>query len=418
VRPIARPAAALLVAALGAVGCAGCRSGGEPGPPPVTTKDAPTLAGRLEAETGAALLGGNEVTPIENGAVFDAIVKDIAAARRHVHIVTFIWRGERGPSRRITDALLGRAKGVACRIVVDPFGSLKLDDGQRRELEASGCELRKYGLRDDVRPTARNHRKIVIVDGVVGITGGWGFHTSWEGNGLTKDEWRDSSVRARGPVVAEMQRAFEQSWRESGGDPLPRAAYPQASGKRAGGTRAAFVASSPRGDRRSAAEAMTHVLVAAATRRLWIANSYFVPDEPLQELLVERARAGVDVRVLAPGPVHDVPPVRAGQRATYARLLEAGVRIFEYQPSMMHAKTMLVDDRWVAVGSTNMDALSFDRLEEGSVVAESRALARHLEERLRADFGRSDEVTREEWERRDPVVDVVRDAASFFSEWL
>jgi cardiolipin synthase len=163
---------------------------------------------------------------------------------------------------------------------------------------------------------------------------------------------------------------------------------------------------------------MTRLLVGSAKRRLWIANSYFVPDDGLQDLLVERARHGVDVRVLAPGEVHDVPPVRAGQRATYERLLAAGVRIFEYRPSMMHAKTILVDDRWVAVGSTNMDALSFDRLEEGSLVADSTALARHLERRLRADFRRSDEITWEAWRRRGRVAEVGRDAASFFSEWL
>jgi cardiolipin synthase len=276
--------------------------------------------------------------------------------------------------------------------------------------------VRSYGLRDDLRPTARNHRKVVVVDGASGITGGWGLHVSWEGNGLSKEQWRDSSVRVHGPAVAQMQRAFEQSWRESGGAPLPPSAYPEVPPR--GRTRAAFVASSPRADRPSAAEAMTRLLVSSATRRLWIANSYFVPDDALQDLIAEQARRGVDVRVLAPGPVHDVPPVRAGQRATYAKLLEAGVRIFEYQPSMMHSKTLLVDDRWVAVGSTNMDPLSFDRLEEGSVVAESPALAKHLERTLRADFRRSDEVTREEWESRDPVVDVVREAASFFSEWM
>ncbi|HET8538818.1 MAG TPA: phospholipase D-like domain-containing protein [Anaeromyxobacter sp.] len=419
-RPNARPAAALLLLALLAGGCRS-RTGAEPAPAPAagaTAAPAPPLSGRLEAATGATLVDGNELTPIENGAVFGAMVKDIAAARRHVHVVSYIWRGERGPSRRIADALLRRAKGVACRVVVDPLGSLKFDRAQRRELERSGCEIRSYGLREDLRPTARNHRKIVVVDGVVGITGGWGFHTSWEGDGRSRDEWRDSSVRARGPVVAQMQRAFEQSWRESGGAPLPPGAYPGPEAAKPGGTRAAFVASSPRGDRPSAAEAMTHLLVAAARRRLWIANSYFVPDDALQDLIAERARRGVDVRVLAPGPVHDVAPVRAGQRATYERLLAAGVRIYEYQPSMMHAKTILVDDRWVAVGSTNMDPLSFDRLEEGSLVADSAALARHLERRLRLDFSRSDEITREEWSRRGRVAEVGRDTADFFSEWL
>jgi cardiolipin synthase A/B len=409
-RPFDRRAVWLATAALVAIAC---RANPEASVAPASPD---SLGARLEVETGARLVAGNELTPIENGAVFDAMVKDIAAARHHVHIVSFIWRGAEGPSRRITDALLHRAPGVECRIVVDPFGSLKFDGAQRDALRRSGCEVRTYGLRRDVRPSARNHRKLVIVDGETGITGGWGLHTSWEGNGLREDEWRDSAVRARGPVVAEMQRAFEQSWRESGGAPLPRGAYPDVPAR--GRTRAAFVASSPRGDAPSAAEKMTKLLVSAARRRLWIANSYFVPDAGLTSLIAEKARQGVDVRVLAPGPVHDVPPVRAGQRASYEELLASGVRIFEYQPSMMHAKTVLVDDRWVAIGSTNMDQLSFDRLEEGSVVADSPALAGHLERTLRQDLARSKEITREEWSRRDRVVDVARDAASLFDEWL
>jgi cardiolipin synthase len=403
--PAARSLGALLLLA------SGCKADRDvPAEAPPVPFDA-----RLEAATGAALVDGNALQLIENGAVFDAIVRDIAAARHHVHVVTFIWRGETGPSRRVTDALLRRGKGVACRILVDPFGSLKLDPRQREELTRSGCELRRYGMRDDVRPTARNHRKLVVVDGEVGITGGFGLHVAWEGNGRREDEWRDTAVRVRGPAVAQMDRAFEANWVESGGAPLGagRAAAPAPDG-----ARAAFVASSPRRDEPSAAERMTHLLVAAATRRLWIANSYFVPDEELRGLIAEQARRGVDVRVLAAGDVHDVPPVRGAQRATYEPLLRAGVRIFEYRPSMMHAKTVLVDDELVAIGSTNMDALSFDRLEEGSLVARSRPLARELERDLTADFAHADEITLEAWERRPPLAEVAQEAASFFSEWM
>jgi cardiolipin synthase len=396
--------AALLVAA-------GCR-GGDAAPRAVPAQ---SFESRLEDVAGAPFVGGNAAQLLENSAVFDAIVRDIAAARRYVHVVTFIWRGETGPSRRVTDALLRRAKGVACRILVDPFGSLKLDPRQRDELTASGCELRQYGLREDTRPTARNHRKFVVVDGEVGITGGFGFHVSWEGNGLREEEWRDTAVRVRGPVVAQIERAFEHNWSESGGT---YSNGPPAEVRPAGDERAAFVASSPRGEGPSAAERMTHLLVSAATRRLWIANSYFVPDEPLRALLVEKARQGVEIRVLAAGAVHDVKPVRAAQRETYGPLLEAGIRIYEYRPSMMHAKTILVDDHLVAVGSTNIDALSFDRLEEGSLVVSSRALAEELERHLRTDLERSDEITLADWERRPPHEQMGQEAASFFSEWM
>jgi cardiolipin synthase len=263
---------------------------------------------------------------------------------------------------------------------------------------------------------AHNHRKIQIVDGRWAITGGYGIWRSWLGQGRSKDEWRDTAVGVTGPVVAQMQRAFEQSWRECEGAPLPAAEYPKLA--RAGPTRAAFFASSPRPKQATVAEVMTHALVAAARRRLWIANSYFIPDRPLQELLVRQRRAGVDIRVIAPGPVHDVPPVRAGQRNTYATLLDPGIRIFEYQPSMMHAKTMVVDDRWVAIGSTNFDQMSFDLLEEGSLVADAPHLAAKLRGHLEEDLGQCKEITRELWKDRDLLPEVAREAAGLFSDWL
>jgi cardiolipin synthase len=262
---------------------------------------------------------------------------------------------------------------------------------------------------------ARNHRKIQIVDGRIGVTGGWGIWRVWEGEGVTPDEWRDTAVRVEGPVVAQMQAAFEQSWREAGGAPLPESAYPRLGAR--GPTPAAFVASSPR-EGTSAAERMTYAVIASARRQLWIANSYFIPDDTLSALIASKRRAGVDVRVLAPGPVHDVPPVRAAQRATYEALLAAGVRIFEYQPSMMHAKTMVVDARIVVIGSTNIDKLSFDRLEEGSLVADAPLVARKMRKHLEIDFTRAKEITPELWSQRDLVPEIGRRAASLIDDWL
>jgi cardiolipin synthase len=233
---------------------------------------------------------------------------------------------------------------------------------------------------------------------------------------LTPHEWRDTAVRVEGPVVAQMQAAFEQSWRETDAPPLPQSAYPRIGPR--GPTRAAFVASSPRGNEPSAAERMTHAVIASARRQLWIANSYFIPDDALIELIARKRRAGVDVRVLAPGPVHDVAPVRAAQRATYERLLEAGVRIFEYQPSMMHAKTMVVDAHVVVIGSTNIDKLSFDRLEEGSLVASAPLVARKMREHLEKDFARSKEITRELWSERDFIPEIGRRASALIDDWL
>jgi cardiolipin synthase A/B len=370
------------------------------------------------AAIGAPLLPGNDLTLIENGAVFDAMARDIERARVSVNIVTYIWRGEGGPSEQIGAALLARRSGVACRIVIDPYGSLKFSDGLEKRLEASGCQIRRYVISDSPGTLllARNHRKIQIVDGKWGITGGFGIWKSWQGNGRTPDEWRDTAVRAAGPVVAQMQRAFEKNWKDVGGAALPAADFPELA--RAGPTRAAFVASSPREGAPSPAETMTHLLVGAARRRLVIANSYFIPDDALQKLVVKQRREGVRVQVLAPGPVHDVPPVRAAQRDTYQTLLEAGVRVFEYQPSMMHAKTMVVDGRWVVIGSTNFDQLSFDRLEEGSLVADARHLARQMVEHIEDDIERSKEITPAIWRKRDLLPEIARRAAGLFSDWL
>ena len=163
---------------------------------------------------------------------------------------------------------------------------------------------------------------------------------------------------------------------------------------------------------------MYRLLVQAAKRRLWIANSYFIPDDRLQQLMIERVRAGVDVRVLGPGPVHDVPPVRAAQRATYQKLIHGGVRIFEYKASMMHAKTMVVDDRYVLVGSTNIDALSFEHLEEGSLVARDPELARTMAEHFRQDLKYTKEITREIWDNRDVMPEVGRRTVELVSDWL
>ena len=405
-----RIAVALFVAAMGAgaVSCSHTR------PPPKDEVD--DLGEALRREAHAEMLAGNALALIDNGAIFDAMANDIRNARLSVNIVIFIWRGEDGPSRRIGEALLNRRAGVACRLLVDAFGSQKFSPTLEQQLTASGCDVRRYGLRDDLRPTARNHRKIQVTDGKAGLTGGWGVWRVWEGDGLSHDAWRDTAVRIAGPAVAQMQRAFEQSWVEAGGAPLPVVEYPKLASQ--GPTRATFVASSPRKDRTSEAEAMTAVVIASARRQLWIANSYFVPNDALADLLMRKRRQGVDVRVLAAGPVHDVPPVRAAQRATYARLLEAGVRIFEYKPAMMHSKTMVVDGRTVVIGSTNFDQLSFDRLEEGSLVATAPILADKLLRAFEADCGHSLEITRELWADRDLAPDLARRASALFADWL
>jgi cardiolipin synthase len=391
---------------------AGC--GASSAPPAVDGTSVPDALLRV----GAPFVEGNDLSLVENGAVFEAMERDIRRARVSVNIVTYIWRGEGEPSDRIGEALLARRPNVACRIIIDPYGSLKFSRELEERLERSGCAIRRYTLGTSVGDLllARNHRKIQVVDGRFAITGGFGIWRSWLGNGRAHDEWRDTALSVEGPVVAQMQRAFEENWMDLGGPRLPASDYPKLAA--VGPTRAAFVASSPRKGKPSPAEVMTHLMIGAARRRLLIANSYFIPDEALQKLIVRKRQQGVQVRVLAPGPVHDVPPVRAAQRDTYQTLIAAGVRVWEYTPTMMHAKSIVVDDRYAVVGSTNFDQLSFDRLEEGSLVADAPHLARKLRAHIEDDLTRSKEITREIWEKRDLLPEVARQAAGLFSDWL
>jgi cardiolipin synthase len=282
---------------------------------------------------------------------------------------------------------------VAVRILVDPMGSRGFDDELYRPLRAAGCEVR-YFRPPKKRPfaiTGRNHRKLVVVDGRVGFTGGFGIASEWQGDGLAPDSWRDSNVEVEGPVVRQMQAAFAAHWLETGGSLLPSREFERAAP--AGDSRAAYVTSM---DVKGLSHAwwVTHIALMAARRRAWIANAYFVPQPELLGTLCALPRNGVDVRLLLPGSLNDHRSVTVLQRLHYPRLERCGVPVHEYQPSMMHAKTMLVDDRLVVVGSINLDFLSMEWLEEGSLVADCRRTAAELERRWHLDVSRSRLATR------------------------
>jgi cardiolipin synthase len=367
----------------------------------------------LEREVGVPVREGNAIDLIENGAIFDALEEEIRGARETIHIAEYMWFGDGDPSERIGRAILERRRGVTCRVVIDWFGSIKFDRSLERRLLASGVELRRHTPWPD--PFRVNHRRIFVFDGRAAYVGGFGIWRSWLGNGVGEGEWRDTAARIRGPVVGDLQRAFDHGWQNDGGEPLPALAYPRLGGE--GKLRAAVVASTPKWARTTSAARMYYALIASARRRLYVANSYFVPERSLQDLLIAQARQGVDVRVLAPGSHHDVALVHAGQRRTYERLLAGGVRVFEYAVSMMHAKTLVVDDVAV-VGSTNMDSQSLSFLWEASIVAQAPDLAQRLVDRFMIDLGRSNEIRLEEWSRRPLRVKLGQRAAGLAEAWL
>lgn len=351
---------------------------------------------------GVPLAPGHRVELVENGRIFDAIEEEIRAARTSIHIASYIWRPG-VPSDRLVRAIQERQPGVACRILVDPLGSINFESVSPT-LQEAGCEVRVFrpiqgalSSLDAGRMRARMHRKLVVRDGEVGLTGGWGIWKSWLGDAEGPDSWRDVNVRVEGPAARDMQVAFAQNWQEAGGGFLPPEDFPPA--RAVGEARAGFVASTGH-PFLSDARRMTLLTIAAARERLWIANSYFIPSEAISDMLIEKVKQGVDVRVLVPGRHHDIAPVHAAQRASYARLLEGGVRIWEYELSMMHAKTMLVDGALSVIGSTNMDPLALSTSEECSVVVEDPALAESLARSFEEDLVHAHEIHWSGWRRR------------------
>lgn len=311
---------------------------------------------------GVDMHPGHDVEVIHDGAVFDAIERDLAGAQASIHVLVYIWE-DGTASERMVQAISARARaGVECRIVVDAFGSPDFGEDVAPELEDAGCEVRS--LRPDAE-IARGHRKVVVVDGRIAFTGGFGVRDEWLGTGRSEDEWRDVAVRVAGPAVRYGQHAFAESWLEAGGQLLPASAFPELRPR--GHARAAFVTSAgapvlTRADR------LTQLLIAAADERLWIANAYFVPSETIRDQLVAKAIAGVDVRVLTAGERSDSKTSWGVQNMHYDELTDYGVRVWEYQPGMMHAKTMVIDRDVSLVGTINLDPLSLRELDENAVV--------------------------------------------------
>jgi cardiolipin synthase len=338
----------------------------------------------LAQATNASLVGGNRVAWRNDRAVFDALEESFRAARHSIHVGVYIWKPAAAGARLAELAARRAREGVAVRILVDPMGSPGFDEELSEPLRDAGCEVRYFRppRRRPLTLTGRNHRKLVVVDGRVGFTGGFGIAPEWSEGGETP-AWRDANAEVEGPVVRQMQAAFAAHWLETGGALLPREELERA--RPAGDAKAAYVTSTDVVGL-SHARWVTHIALMAARRRAWVANAYFVPPPEVLGALLLLPRHGVDLRLLLPGPNIDHALVRLLQRAYYPRLARGGVSVYEYQPSMMHAKTMLVDDRLVIVGSINLDFLSMQWLEEGCLVVDDAPFAAQLERRWHEDL--------------------------------
>jgi len=344
----------------------------------------------LAQATSASLVGGNRVAWRHDGAIFDALEDAFRAAEHSIHVGMYIWKPGDVGSRLAALACRRAREGVAVRILVDPMGSTGFEEELAEPLLAAGCQVR-YFRPPKRRPfalTGRNHRKVVIVDGRVGFTGGFGIAQEWS-TGKDGAPWRDANAEIEGPVVRQLQASFAAHWLETGGALLPREELERA--RPAGDARAAYVTSTDVVGL-SHARWVTHIALMAARRRAWIANAYFVPPPEVFGALLLLPRHGVDLRLLLPGPHLDHAIVRFLQRRYYGRLGRGGANVWEYQPSMMHAKTMLVDDRLVVVGSINLDFLSMQWLEEGCLVVDDARFAAELERRWLDDLAHARRV--------------------------
>jgi len=369
---------------------------------PDLTLGEPSFFPTLEAYAGAPIVGGNAVELLFNGEqIFPSLTEAVRSAQRTITYAQYFY--EDGPvARDLAEAMAERCRaGVGVNILLDAFGSLQVPREYVDLMSASGCHvawfrpLSQYVFR---RYYKRNHRRILVVDGRVGFTGGAGVSRKWMGNGRTEGHWRDTDVRVEGPVVEYLQAAFAENWLEATGIVLGGEVYFPRPIEPRGQVYAQVARSSPAGG--SAAMYTTFLLALSGARQsVLVTNPYFVLDERMREAVMRTVSRGVRVAVLVPAAIdHNV--VRQASRAKFGELLGAGVEIYEYAPALLHAKTMVIDGVWATVGSTNLDNLSFANNDELNLIVYDRGVAQRLARAFEEDVAVSRRVTYEAWKRR------------------
>ena len=363
---------------------------------------------------------GNAVELFENGAFFDALLEDILAARRTVHFETYLWKDGR-IGRRVAEAFSKQARaGVKVRLVLDAVGCKKIGKEVRDEMLAAGCQIATYHprtLKNIGVVSERDHRKLAILDGRTAWVGGHCIVDEWLGNAEDRNHVRDLSVRLRGPVVHAVQSVFSENWVEVTGrlfvgpDAFP-ALEP------AGEVEAHVASMKPEGSA-PAVKILHHTMICCARERLWIQNPYFLPEPDAIDALGEAVKRGVDVRVMVPSAeASDMPIVQHAAHRNFQQLLDAGVRMFEYQRCLLHQKVMTVDGEWCSIGSSNFDDRSFETNDEISVGFHDRALARRMEEIFEADRALCRELSAAEWKKRGLLHRAKDSALYLFNEIL
>ena len=351
---------------------------------------------------GPAIVGGNRVQELLNGdQIFPSMLSAIRGAQNSITFETYIyWSGNIG--REFADALSERARaGVKVHVLLDWVGSAKIDDVFLQKMEAAGVEIRKFHKPHWYnwgRMNNRTHRKLLVVDGKTGFTGGVGIAPQWTGAGQDADHWRDSHFKLEGPAVSQMQAVFMDNWLKVTGHVMHGEPYFPAL-QPVGNSLAQVFSSSPAGGSESM-QLMYQLSITAADKSIDLSSAYFVPDELTSKVLIEALRRGVKIRIIMPGKIIDTDTVRAASRGTWGPLLQAGAEIYEYQPSMYHVKAMVVDKLLVSVGSTNFDNRSFRLNDEANLNVFDAAFAERQAQVFEDDLKRSRRVSYEEWAGR------------------
>lgn len=406
---------------------AGCASTPTPLTLPSMRIEDPAFRTSLEAFAGAPILGDNRVDILLNGEeTFPALLDAIRSAHHTITFEAYIFH-EGKVADQIVGAFVERCKaGVRVAILLDAHGSDGLPERYIQNLRDAGCilvsdfrPLRFWSLE---RTNKRNHRRIMVIDGRVGFTGGYGIDDTWSGNGRTEGRWRETNVRLQGPIVQSLQEAFVEHWREAtsvllgGKDYFP---HPSVTVKDVP-VLAQVVRSSPlQGN-----DAMYRVFlqaISSARTSILISTPYLLPGEQLTEALLDAVRRGVRVRVLVPSVVKSSGVefvTQASQREAFGALLEGGVQLHEYSPALLHTKMMIIDGTWATVGSTNFDNRSMAMNDELNVMFYDRTIAKRLEEIFAADIAYSHKVSREQLENQEWLHRALGVLLSPFHAWF
>lgn len=375
--------------------------GDRDGPPSI---EDPLFARSIELFTGTHIDPGNAVQILLNGnGTYPQLWKDIASAQQTVTVQMY-YSQPGAVADTMAKYLIDRAEHkVRVLLLLDAFGSQPLKRDWIANLKRAGVEvvwlrpLRWYTLQ---KAAQRSHVRVVVVDGRIGYTGGFGLADYWLGDGVHEDQWRETNARFEGPTVAALQAAFAAGWAEATGELLTGDMFfPKISFADVGDVQAGLMHSIP-STGSTPAERFLALSIAGARKKLYVTNSYFVPGENFLRLLLAAAHRGVDVRVLTVSSKTDVKTTWYAGRTYYEKLLEGGVRIYEYQPTMMHAKTMVVDDMWSAIGSMNFDNRSLSFNNESTLLVLDRKVGAQVDSVFMDDINWSKEIKLDEFKKR------------------